>query len=273
MIPIYYINLDRVPERRTFMEGQFSAQGCTATRIPAVDAFDLTPPREYAPASWLERWSLSISEIACFESHRIAWRAIRDGSAPCGVILKDDAILSAQFSTTLERLAKITRPFDVIKLDGANQFLRFGPEIETGGIRLRTIHQCVTSAAAYLLSKEGAAKLEARASRYCDHLDDFIFTPRDDWTLLQLEPAVAVQGMFIRDEAGNRSEKIGESERTSDTRINLSADRGPVKYRLLKELRRNGRKLKWKLWADRQLRARGGLIGRPPMADDLGTYT
>jgi hypothetical protein len=83
-------------------------------------------------------------------------------------------------------------------LDGANQVLRFGPEIETNGIKLRAIHQCVTSAAAYLLSKEGAAKLEARASQYCDHLDNFIFTPRDNWTLLQLPPPLRFKACLFK---------------------------------------------------------------------------
>ncbi|WP_372988950.1 hypothetical protein, partial [Sulfitobacter sp.] len=112
--------------------------------------------------------------------------------------MEDDAILSAEFGKTLERLSDAALDFDVIKLDGANQVLRFGPEIETNGIKLRAIHQCVTSAAAYLLSKEGAAKLEARASQYCDHLDDFIFTPRDNWTLLQLAPHCGSRHVYSR---------------------------------------------------------------------------
>ena len=269
---MYYINLDRVSERRHFMEDQFAAQGMTVTRISAVDAFDMTPPAEYVPANWLERWSLSVSEIACFESHRIGWRAIRDGSASFGVIMEDDAILSAEFGKTLERLSDAALDFDVIKLDGANQVLRFGPEIETNGIKLRAIHQCVTSAAAYLLSKEGAAKLEARASQYCDHLDDFIFTPRDNWTLLQLAPPLRFKACLFKTDTRNQSQKIAQSERTSDIRINVSADRGPVKYRLLKELRRSLRKLKWKLWHDRRLLANGGFLGHPPMASDLGRY-
>ncbi|WP_372990765.1 hypothetical protein, partial [Sulfitobacter sp.] len=80
------------------------------------------------------------------------------------------------------------------------------------------------------------------------------------------------QGMFIQDDTRNQSQKIAQSERTSDIRINVSADRGPVKYRLLKELRRNLRKLKLKLWHDRRLLANGGFLGHPPMASDLGRY-
>jgi hypothetical protein len=53
MPTIYYINLDRVSERRHFMEDQFAAQGMTATRISAVDAFDMTPPLNmYPQAGW-----------------------------------------------------------------------------------------------------------------------------------------------------------------------------------------------------------------------------
>jgi len=76
----------------------------------------------------------------------------------------------------------------------------------------------------------------------------------------------------LKTDTRNQSQTIAQSERTSDIRINVSADRGPVKYRLLKELRRNLRKLKWKLWQDRRLRANGGFLGHPPMASDLGRY-
>ncbi len=270
--PIYYINLDRVPERRTFMDDQFAAQGLRAERISAVDAFDNPQPAEYCPAGWLSRWSLTTSEVACFESHRVAWRAVRDGEAPFGVIMEDDAILSAGFGDALASLSEAGRLADVIKLDGANQPRRLGPVVDMGGVSLRPLIQTIGSAAAYALSRESAARLEKRAARYCDHLDDFIFTPSRDWRPMQMTPAVAVQGMFIEDEASDRADSVDNSERTSDTRINADDGRGPPLYRLSKELKRGGRKLGWKLWGDGRLIANGGLIGCPPLADDLGQY-
>ena len=272
MTPIYYINLDRVPERHRFMEGQFLSQGLSATRIPAVDAFDMAETPEYAPASWMQRWSLTKSEVACFESHRLAWRAIRDNEERFAVIMEDDAILSAGFSEALKALTKSVHCSDVIKLDGVNQVRRFGPAIDIGGVRLRTINQTIGSAAAYLISREAAAKLEARANRYCDTADDHIFTPRRDMALMQLDPAIAVQGMFVEDKTSTRSDTVAASERTSDHRINAVSSKGPVFYRLLKELRRSGRKLMWWLWLDRRLVANGGLMDCPPLAGDLGRY-
>ncbi len=272
MIPIYYINLDRVPERRAFMEDQFAQQGLTAHRVPAVDAFDAPQPPEYAPASGLERWSLTASEVACFESHRLAWRTIRDGEAPCGVVMEDDAILSAGFAAALATLPQAALAADVIKLDGANQRRRFGPFVEIGGVPLRAIEQTIGSAAAYLISRDAAAKLEARAARYCDHLDDYIFTPTRDWAPLQLDPAVAVQGMFVQEDRAARDQSVDKSERTSDARINATKMRGPLTYRLSKEMKRGIRKLRWALWDDKRRLAGGGLIGCPPLADDLGRY-
>lgn len=272
MTPIYYINLDRVQERRRFMEDQFLSQGLSATRISAVDALDMAETPEYAPASWLQRWRLTESEVACFESHRLAWRAIRDNDAHFGVIMEDDAILSAGFSEALQLLAKSVHCSDVIKLDGANQVRRLGPAIDIGRVKLRAINQTIGSAAAYLISREAAAKLEARANRYCDHLDDYIFTPRRDMQLMQLDPAIAVQGMFIEDKTSTRSDTVDASERTSDPRINAAPGKGPVFYRLLKELKRSGQKLMWGLWGDSRLVANGGLIDCPPLAGDLGRY-
>lgn len=270
--PIYYINLDRVPERRAFMEGQFAAQGLAAQRISAVDAFDNPQPPEYAPASWLDRWSLTTSEVACFESHRLAWRTIRDGAAPCGVVMEDDAILSAGFGAALEGLPEAALAADVIKLDGANQKRRLGGFRDVAGVPLRPIEQTIGSAAAYLISRAAAAKLEARAARYCDHLDDYIFTPRADWAPMQLDPAVAVQGMFVHEDPSARDQSVDKSERTSDTRINAGASRGPLRYRLSKEVKRSLRKLRWAMGGDTSRLASGGLIGFPPLADDLGRY-
>ena len=272
MIPIFYINLDRVPERRAFMEAQFEVQGLEAQRVPAIDAFDQTQPSEYSPGMWLDRWSLTSSEVACFESHRLAWRSIRDGNAPYGVILEDDAILSSEFAKRLALLSDAVLIADVIKLDGINQIRRFGPLTSIAGILLRPIKQTLGSSAAYMISRESAAKLETRAIRYCDHLDDYIFTPSRNWVPLQLDPAIAVQGMFIQDEVSTRAGTVGVSERTSDTRINANHGRGPRLYRLSKELRRVGRKLRFEMWEDRNLLTEGGLIDRPPLAADLGRY-
>jgi hypothetical protein len=169
-------------------------------------------------------------------------------------------------------LTKSVHCSDVIKLDGVNQVRRFGPAIDIGGVRLRTINQTIGSAAAYLISREAAAKLEARANRYCDTADDHIFTPRRDMALMQLDPAIAVQGMFVEDKTSTRSDTVAASERTSDHRINAVSSKGPVFYRLLKELRRSGRKLMWWLWLDRRLVANGGLMDCPPLAGDLGRY-
>ncbi|MFZ2101408.1 MAG: hypothetical protein WAU86_12675, partial [Oricola sp.] len=99
---------------------------------------------------------------------------------------------------------------------------------------------------------------------YCDHTDDFVFRPRRDYRMLQAIPAVAIQAMFLDSEEratlGLADPAILGSERSSDTRINRRPDRGPLRFRLAKELRRFVRKLRRRLFSDKALLARGGLI-------------
>ena len=100
---------------------------------------------------------------ACFESHRLAWRSIRDGNEPNGLVMEDDIILSNKFPTTLDALAKL-KDIDVIKIDGIAQNIRFEPIIESNGIQLRETRQTIGSTASYIISRESANKLENRAA-------------------------------------------------------------------------------------------------------------
>ncbi len=277
--PIFYINLDRVPERQRHMQAALREVGLAdrAERFPAVDARDPDALRDtgYAPGRWRERWSLTPTLIACFESHRALWRRIAEEQHPLALIMEDDVFLSARLKDTLAALEQAAPAFDVIRLDTCHGHYRFGPPLRAGGLHLRPILQVVPSAACYVLSRSGARKLVARSQVYCDHVDDFLFTPRRGWRMLQSWPAVAVQGMFAQvgagagAEAGDALAQVSRSERLSVPSEHAPPDKGPVAYRLMKEFRRSLRKAGRKLGGDARLRARGGIIGCPPTADDL----
>ncbi len=269
-----FINLDRVPERARFMEGQARKVGIDAQidRIAATDALTEAPSDRYRPHGWGPRWELSRSEIACFESHRRCWQRLRDEGLSHAVILEDDVILSTRLPEAVAALCAAGPPADVVKLDGVRQMVRYGSRIPVGASEfgLRAILQTVHSAGCYLVSAAGADKLLAASASFCDHLDDFVFNPRAAWSIAQIEPAVALQAVLA---AGfHASGEVGQSERTRQAGINAAKARGPLPYRVLKEARRSARALRWRLYADRRLRAGGGRIGPVPLAADLGDY-
>ena len=86
------INLARAPERWASMARQAAERGLAIERLEAVDGHD---PAALAASSAAPDSGLRPGEIACFESHRAAWRRIADGDAPFGLVLEDDVFLGA----------------------------------------------------------------------------------------------------------------------------------------------------------------------------------
>lgn len=272
---VYFLNLDRAPDRATFMKDQFSHAGISdPVRVSALDAAateNFTSPR-YAPHRWGPYWSMTPTEIAVFEGHRKTWETIVETGVP-GAIFEDDTLLSSTVGGVLSDLGQAHSQFDLIKLDTLGGRFRFGASSQIAGQTLRQIVGVLPSAAAYLLSPRGAARLLDHAQSYCDHLDDFVTRPERGLRAFQLVPGVAVQGMFA--DLRHRPDipqSVAGSERTNFGTAATDAGRGPFAYRLLKEVRRSGRKLSQKLGADRRLIAQGGLIGEVPLADDLPAF-
>ncbi len=274
MTRAYYINLDRVPDRAAHMEAELARAGLTdVERFAALDARSGVETPRYAPRSWGPYWTLTPTEVAVFESHRAVWTRILAENLSAAAVFEDDILAVPGLGTALADLAGGAHLFDVVKLDGAPGIARLGPEEEIGPQPVRAILQVLPSAAAYVLSAEGAEKLLLRSDRYCDHLDDFVMRPRHGWRAFQLMPARAVQGMFLAPGAARQMPgSLGISERTASTDGNTGYDRGPALYRLGKEARRAGLRLARRLWADRALLARGGRIGEVPLADGFGAY-
>ncbi len=238
----FYINLDRVPERASHMAAELSAAGLEAVeRFSACDARGHMKSPGYAPESWGEYWTLKPSEVACFESHRTLWGRIAGGTRGVAVF-EDDILAVPALGPAVDALAVAQETYDIVKLDGGPGQVRLGPIRPLAGLSVRPILQALPSSAAYMVSPDGAKKLLRASERYSDHLDDFISRPRAGWRAFQLDPALALQGMFADASAAARVPgAVAESERTADAAINAGYDKGPMLYRLHKELRRTGR--------------------------------
>lgn len=272
---VYFLNLDRVPDRAVFMTDQCAHGGITAPiRVSATDASatpDYTSPR-YAPHSWGPYWSMTKTEVAVFESHRKTWETIVETNCP-GAIFEDDILLSSTSGAVIQSLGAEQAQFDLVKLDAVGGRYRFGPSRQLGGQTLRQIVNVLPSAAAYLLSPKGAAGLLGLSQSYCDHLDDFITRPWPGFRAYQLDPAVAAQGMFsdLTGRTDIPASVIG-SERTDFGKAATDDGRGPFAYRAMKELKRTVRKIARTRGGDKRLLASGGFIGEVPLASDLPPF-
>lgn len=103
-----YINLDRTPERRAFMEAQLARLGMPwVGRLAATDARDVAPPAACP---------LLPGEYACYLSHlRAVEAAAEDGFT---LVLEDDTELSDQLPEILARAVQAPLPgFDIALLE------------------------------------------------------------------------------------------------------------------------------------------------------------
>ena len=268
------INLVRVPDRAEYMLEEAHRVGLGDINLfAAIDAQDLDiegAARFYKPRAWEKYWELSKSEVACFESHLSLWRQCAQGNQPY-VICEDDIVISQSAKSALLELQNYSNDFDLIHLDSGSGIHRIGKPVLWGSLQISSIVETVNSAAFYMLSPEGARKLVERAEQgYCDHADDFLTRPLKGHRAYQLVPAVAIQGMFA--EPAHVHPSIRVSERTARPRINTPPSKGPVTYRLIKEMRRTYRRRMQKYILDGKLIRSGGAVGQIPLANDLPEY-
>jgi len=194
---VYLINLDRNPDRLAHMRDQLS--GIAFERLPAVEGLNEPPT-----AKGLTRF-----ELACLESHRTAWRRFLSTPSAHACFLEDDLHLWPGFGDLVG--AEEWAPADAhsIKLDTYLQPVELGGKRATiGGRELARLHSRHQSSAAYILSRDGAARyleLTASASAPADYALFPIHPGRAGLRIYQLIPAVAIQDHLLRADEGGQS--------------------------------------------------------------------
>lgn len=260
-LPIFVINMDRSADRWAFVSQEFARVGLArqVKRFPAIDARkDGFVSPGYDPHSWRSRWELKLTERGVFESHRALWEHVAQTCPQGAVICEDDILISEDMKTVLAALKP--GQFGVTKLDGAPYRRSWGDVQDVNGLRFRPIRQAVPSAGCYAVSPQAAQQLFDDSTRYCDTLDDFLFEPRPYVNAMQLWPAIAVQAGFCKDEAQPETpETVVQTARPD--RYDRP-NKGPLGYRVMKELRRQHRR--------NALRKLEDLV--PPLAADLPPY-
>ena len=111
---IYLINLDRHPERLAHMRKQLN--GVAFERISAVDGSNDPPTTK----------GLSRFELACLESHKLAWRQFLQGPEGCACFLEDDLHIWPGFAALTGNDSWMPSDAHSVKLDTYLQKVELG---------------------------------------------------------------------------------------------------------------------------------------------------
>jgi glycosyl transferase family 25 len=194
---VYLINLDRNPERLAHMRSQLN--GIAFERLSAVDGSNEPPS-----AKGLTRF-----ERACLESHKLAWRRFLAGPSSHVCILEDDLHIWPGFAALVGSGAWAPADAHSVKLDTYLQPVALGDKRATvGGRELARLHSRHQSSAAYILTREGAARyleLTASASLPADYSLFPNHPGRAGLRIYQLCPAIAIQDHLLLPGEGGQS--------------------------------------------------------------------
>lgn len=163
-LPIFAINLDRETDRWNELRASAEAAGLTLQRIAAVDGRAIAEKDwteiDLAAARKMSGRDILPGEYACYRSHLKALEAFLAGGEAYGLIVEDDVLFREDTSRRIQAIIAAVPDFDVIKLTNHRTSL-FMRAIETtqGDEIGRALHGPQGSAAAYLVTREGARQL------------------------------------------------------------------------------------------------------------------
>jgi len=192
---VYLINLDRNPDRLAHMRNQLN--GIAFERLSAIDGSNQPPT-----AKGLTRF-----ELACLESHRLAWRRFLAGPAAHACFLEDDLHIWPGFAALVGAGDWVPADAHSVKLDTYLQPVELGEKRwAVGGRQVARLYSRHQSSAAYILTRDGAARyleLTASASLPADYSLFPNHPRRAGLRIYQLYLAIAIQDhLLLSDEGG-----------------------------------------------------------------------
>jgi glycosyl transferase, family 25 len=194
---IYLINLDRDAARLAHMRDQLN--GVAFERISAVDGSSLPPTTR----------GLTRFELACLESHRVVWHEFLSGPEACACIVEDDLHIWPGFAALTGSASWIPPDAHSVKLDTYLQKVELGEkQVAVGKRQIARLHSRHQSSAAYIVTREGAARyldLTAGASLPADYALFPNHPRRLGLRIYQLTPAIAIQDHLLEPNQGGKA--------------------------------------------------------------------
>lgn len=188
------INLARVPGRWAAVAALCAARGLAAERVEAVDGSVLGALDEAACHPRAGE-TMRPGEIACFESHRAAWRRLVAGTESHAMVLEDDVFLAEEIAPWITAAAEALPALDILKLNAHPRgvLMRRQPLAIVGGRRILAPVEPATDGSAYLISRRFAARALALHAGYSLPLDVALYDPATGVRLGHADPALAIQ--------------------------------------------------------------------------------
>lgn len=184
------------------MQRQFLHLGIAAQRVEAVtsDAVQEMLWSGAIASDTLDR--LSLGEIACSLSHRLAWSLALEQGAEAVLVLEDDAVIApALAGLTIEVIKALSA--DILKLDTANtRPIRLGTRLHEPlpGLGFRALYGRHRSTAGYVLTASAMRACLASGFHLEQQVDMYLYgTPMlAAWRTFQAVPALVAQAEMLR---------------------------------------------------------------------------
>ena len=123
----YYINLDRSPERKSYMVQQLLDLGIVSQRINAVDGALLD--KKYTDFT-IKSQSLKdhfmlpkLGEIGAFESHKLSWDIISKQEEDFALVLEDDIRVDKELFIDIDYILDNITTNDIVDISGRKGFI------------------------------------------------------------------------------------------------------------------------------------------------------
>ena len=228
MIPAVFINLDRDTRRRAWMEAWLSSTGTVVTRLAAIDGTQLSSDGlALLTKSFRGTGVFGPREVACYLSHREAWKHASRQTSRWTFIAEDDLHAAPDFSAYLQGDAWIPNDADLVKAETTFRKCHLGPAINNGNAH-RSLHLLKSlhgGAGSYFIARDFAEKLVERTESSWDFADFVLFDPRFHAhgtrpRVYQIDPAPTLQDIFLPSQGRMEASSL-VPERTMNKRSTL----------------------------------------------------
>ena len=179
-IKYYVINLDRSPERLNNISAQCKKYNIDFVRISAFDGniLDLEKLADDTACRYEMGRSIQPGEVGCFLSHKKALDAFLSSKDEFAVILEDDAILSKNFSKSINDICSFiiqNQQLNVLAVNlGASDYKYSTPIKEYDHITLLRANRFPMLATGILWTRHGAAIISKDKNRVRYPYDNYL---------------------------------------------------------------------------------------------------
>ncbi|HOM13216.1 MAG TPA: glycosyltransferase family 25 protein [Rubrivivax sp.] len=177
-LPVYLINLPHHAERKAHADAQLRRCGLLDAVVFSGGVYgrELSAgevERLYDARANARRFpkQLTPGEIGCYASHLGCWQAIAAAGAPMALVIEDDVCLDADLAELARDIGAAGIGFDMIKLIGRPRESVLRRVARIGSRELIDYLRPPSWTGAYLVSREGAAKLAQARARFFRAVD------------------------------------------------------------------------------------------------------